>query len=278
MEEDEDTQGSDDPDDYDPWVIDEVSLLHIVERKFIIILTLEWTQNGENLLPTQLKSRYDFTLLVALRAWQAPWTPLMHQTFSHDFRHAVKELIFCTHRLLIPNEVVLRILPFLDRRWWPSDQPQCWSYSCQLDMITKHARKRGRNETSVHGTTKPLLTCSGCRTAVYCSNKCVKDDLKAGHRRLCYSPVCKRSVQEELGLFRTVFEENIPDLLLRDTDVPLKLAVVDNELSLNVVEGNNTGSVDDDDDSWESWDSNEASESPDAPFNITEIIFHYFST
>lgn len=208
----------------------------------------------------------------------------MHHTFPRAFCFGIKELLLCTRRLGLPNEVGLRMLPYVDRRWW-QDQPQCWSYTCQLDKITKDVVRRRQNEVAVpNGIVKPLLACSGCRTAVYCSKKCLKDDLKAGHRRLCCLPPFKRSRDEETALFRDVFKNDIPEMLLYNDN--LESGEVDNVAKADEVENTKTvvnGGIvddddgDDDDGSWESWDSNGNVESSTLPLNLTDTISQYFS-
>ncbi|GAX28014.1 hypothetical protein FisN_16Lh283 [Fistulifera solaris] len=263
-DEDEDNSaGSEDDSDaeFDPWIDDE---------------------NGRGLSLSQLQSRYDFSVLVALRARQAPWKPTLHYTFSHSFQRTIKELFLCTHRLRIPNEVVLRILPFIDRRWWPDRQPECWSYTCQLNAITKDQQRQRQEEDgdpSHNEIAKPFLVCPGCGTACYCSRKCLKEDLKGGHRRLCCLPPYKRSAIEESVLFNKVFKENIPEPLVDDEIVGSGVSghemQVDNVSKSEVVA--NDANVDDEDGSWESFDSDEDDESLTTTIDLTEIISNYFS-
>lgn len=103
--------------------------------------------------------------------------------------------------------------------------------------------------------------------------------MKAGHRRLCCLPPFMRSVSEELTLFKDVFKENIPEILLHNTNP--ESAEVNNVSLADIVENSknegNCANVDDDDGSWESWDSNENDESLDTPLNLTETISNYFS-
>ena len=101
--------------------------------------------------------------------------------------------------------------------------------------------------------------------------------MKAGHRRLCCLPPFKRCAEAEKGLFRRVFKDAIPEILLYDTDAGQGVANSDALMVENSDAGVNDEVVEDDDGSWESFDSDEDNESPTVSLNLTETISNYFS-
>jgi hypothetical protein len=75
----------------------------------------QWLKNDHFLTHDELKARHDFSLLLLVRAWQAPWNPESHMSFQPEFRKAVETIFLCSKKRGFPVGVGRSILSFLDR-------------------------------------------------------------------------------------------------------------------------------------------------------------------
>lgn len=234
-----------------------------------------------------LSARYDFSLLVFLRQWHAPWTPDSHLSFSLPFRRSVSTLALCAHRYGVPHDMVALVNSFLPRSWWPDDRRCCWCRDCQMTSLkhqsqssnwdSQYCLRSERKEKSKDGQSshlgsereeksKPpltLMTCSGCQVAMACSKEHMKVMHKDGHKRYCGLPP-----------FRAPFHED-------DNEICRVLGVLgygEEEVRENVDDQDDAVTQEDDiidDGSWESVDSNE--EEVIEP-GISDVIFSFFNS
>ena len=233
-----------------------------------------------------LSARYDFSLLVFLRQWHAPWTPDSHLSFSLPFRRSVSTLALCAHRYGVPHDMVALVNSFLPRSWWPDDRRCCWCRDCQMSSLkhqsqssnwdSQYCLRSERKEKSKDGQSsrlgsereeksKPpltLMTCSGCQVAMACSKEHMKFMHKDGHKRYCGLPP-----------FRAPFHED-------DNEICRVLGVLygEEEVRENVDDQDEAITQEDDiidDGSWESVDSNE--EEVIEP-GISDVIFSFFNS
>ena len=235
----------------------------------------------------ELRARHDFSLLMLLRAWQAPWSPGTHMSFQPAFRNAVDTIACCTHKLGYPNEIVYFIGSFLNRDWWPDERKQCWSYECQLDKAVESATRNfdAFSEKSNESTGR-FEYCPRCHVAMYCSKECREKDFKAGHKRKCCRPpmLSAAADYEEAQLCVEIFKNG-------DTPLPSFLGSRCNKLAMNAglaadssvtgaeaSESSEEEAADDDDGSWESIESDdeETIEEEEARSVQTTEIYKYF--
>ena len=206
-----------------------------------------------------LSARYDFTLLMLLRAWHSPWTPSSHLSYSLPFRRSISTLALCAHRYQIPSDIVVHVNSFLQRSWWQDDRQCCWSRDCQLnhmkrDFQAKISSRQGNWEAGSNTAGKkppPLVVCPGCRVASVCSRECLKHLHQDGHKRHCGRPPYRTPFSDEdNNLCREIFgtEEENQEVVSEDIVV-------------------------DDDESWESVDSD--GDVGDA--SRSDIIFSFFN-
>ena len=259
-------------------------------------------EEGDALSGDVLAARYDFTLLMMIRAWNAPWTPTSSFSFSVPFRKAITTLALCAHRYGVPADIAAVVNSFLPREWWSDDRRQCWCHDCQLkqvsDMIRDKVAKRECRDVeaavndkappppTMHNTSilrlsshsEPKLsalstvqTCPGCNLAMYCSREHRKYLWQDGHKRVCGTPPFRvPGVDEEL-FCREVFGGPTPtatDTYHENESVGLESHT--SEVSDEVVS-------DDDSGDWESIDSNEESP-PVEECTKTEIIHRFFDS
>jgi hypothetical protein len=239
-----------------------------------------------------LSARYDFSLLVFLRQWHAPWTPDSHLSFSIPFRRSVSTLALCAHRFGVPHDMVALVNSFLPRSWWPDDRRRCWCRDCQMnnskqksqssnwdsqyclrseknDQINRLSGEEKSNaiasSTTGEDKSKPaptLITCAGCQVAMTCSKEHMKFLHKDGHKRYCGLPPFRAPFHEEDN---EICREVLGDEIVLET----------NGLE-NIIDEQNTQEVDIiDDGSWESVNSNE--EEAVEP-GKSDVIFSFFNS
>ena len=226
-----------------------------------------------------LSARYDFSLLVFLRQWHAPWTPDSHLSFSIPFRRSVSTLALCAHRFGVPHDMVALVNSFLPRSWWPDDRRSCWCRDCQMNRKSQSSNwdsqyflrserndQNSRLSSEWDEKTKPtptLITCSGCQVAMACSKEHMKFLHKDGHRRYCGKPPFRAPFHEEDN---EICREVLGDGEEQETN------------GLENIDDQNIGFQEEDtidDGSWESVDSNE--EEAVEP-GKSDVIFLFFNS
>jgi MYND finger len=234
----------------------------------------------------EIRARHDFTLLLLLRAWQAPWSPESHASFQPDFREAVKMVAQCTHRLGFPHEVMLAVCSFLNRDWWEDSRKQCWSYECLCEQSSKAVAQKFSGQNAISAAPATLEYCPRCRVAMYCSKDCRDNDYKLGHKKSCCRPPMQSTVpvKEELQLCVEILNDGttpLPTFLTsRNTaaaDLVRQALIVPGNDNGNP--GSNLGDSDDDDEgSWETVDSGdeEMEEADVSRITTTARIYKYF--
>jgi MYND finger len=161
----------------------------------------------DSLTCRELSVRHDFTLLLLLRAWQAPWTPETHASFQPQFRAAVETVAKATHKLGLPHS-----------------RKQCWCYACLVEKSTNSIAQKmspeypSANDTSVTG---PLEYCPHCKVAMYCSKACRNNDYYIGHKARCGRPpmISNHPLSKELLLYSKILtndgeDTSLPSFLL----------------------------------------------------------------
>ncbi|KAL3827603.1 hypothetical protein ACHAXA_002100 [Cyclostephanos tholiformis] len=238
-------------------------------------------EDGIELDYAHLSARYDFSLLVFLRQWHAPWTPDSHLSFSIPFRRSISTLALCAHRFGVPHDIVALVNSFLPRSWWPDDRRCCWCRDCQMNR-SKHKSQSGnwdsqyclrserkdqysslRSEKEEKPKLAPtLMTCSGCQVAMACSKEHMKFLHRDGHKRYCGRPPFRAPFhKEDNEICREVLGDGEGD----KTNV-LEIAVDQNTV---VQEDENM-----DDGSWESVDSEEEVAEP----GKSDVILAFFNS
>jgi len=257
-------------------------------------------EEGKDLSGYEIASRIDFSILMLQRAWNAPWTPKSHKTFSTHHKAAMKALAIIAWKFGMPNEISLRVNAFLPRSWWPDDRKQCWCHDCQLlDLSTSLRDKVTAREASssqspslpqdvpqqlpatMHNTSlmrslptpkvsgSTHLTQCQCNSHVfYCSKEHRKFLMQDGHKRVCGMPPFRAHGIEEELLIREVFGK--PDAGAENNDHEMD------------EESNRDAEVcgSDDESCWESVGSDEEDDEYAAPIQRTrtEIIFKFFNS
>lgn len=164
----------------------------------------------------ELSARYNFSLLLLQRAWQAPWTPETHASFQPSFRAAVVAVAKCTHRLGLPHETMLSICSFFGRDWWEDPRARCWCYACLFENGTKSIARKISPEASIAASelitpvSSNLEYCSQCHVAMYCSKSCRNRDHYLGHKGKCNRPpmVATPPDDDEFQLYMDVLAES----------------------------------------------------------------------
>lgn len=213
-----------------------------------------WALNeeGDALSYTGLASRYDFSLMLLLREWNAPWTSSSHMSYSFSFRRAVKESALCAHRFGVPSDIVVAVNSFLPRSWWPDERASCWCRDCQLVSLKEQFKEKvmnrrsnwseydniegGKQKTTAARAKAPSLISCKCNVALACSKDHMKYLHQEGHKRCCGLPPFRILTEEDHAFIRDVFGDE-----LRDT-----------ETAYEEEDGD-----DDEDEDWESIDSND---------------------
>ena len=271
---------------------------------------------GHSLTKGELRARYDLSLLLLVRAWQAPWTPESHASFSPEFRRAVQTVALCTYRLQYPQDFIAHVASFLPRDAWPDPRQQCWSNDCcLLDSLNKASRiitgdnKVATSSAPAASSGALLKYCERCKFAPFCANKdCYENEFKLGHKRICCRPpfLSTPPDDEELQFCVDLFQnstESIPPVLTRivvaieqaanhqrDGNQPDRSPVPMEEGAATRMQDdgdddNNTDWEDmeedpdnnDDDGSWETVDSNDNhNEDGKVAPSPTSLIYKYF--
>jgi len=223
----------------------------------------EWVvdEDGIELDYSHLSARYDFSLLVLLRQWNAPWTPDSHLSFSIPFRRSVSTLALCAHRFGVPHDIVALVNSYLPRSWWPDDRRCCWCRDCQMNTMKNQSSQSrdGQSRLRSERKEKNLITCSGCQVAMVCSKEHMKFLHRDGHSRCCGLPPFRVPLNEE--------DNNLCRMILSDETED------ENNLETN---DENDGTQEDDDGSWESVDSNEDS-NEEVVLGKSALIFSFFN-
>ena len=132
----------------------------------------EWCvdEDGIELDYAHLSARYDFSLLVLLRQWHAPWSSDSHFSFSIPFRRSVSTMALCAHRFGVPHDIVAMVNSYLPRSWWPDDRRCCWCRDCQMNTMKNQSSQSrdGQSRLRSERKEKNLITCAGCQVAMVC--------------------------------------------------------------------------------------------------------------
>jgi hypothetical protein len=252
------------------WETDEVRpakkncLFPIHHAHEVVLLFL---QENHVLTRGEQRARYDFSLMLLLKAWRAPWTAGSHLSFQPAFRDAARCVMLCAHRRRMPNEVGLRIVEFLGRDFWPDDRDQCWNSECQMTQLKKRFMQK-RLERHSNNTVRdvPLAiaiqTCPICNIPRYCSKKCKTQDSKARHKRVCNAPLYPRLLAEEDFLISAVAEESPEQVAIMPTNSQQSNALSGDEIR--------------DDDNDEDWIDVESDEESEGTSTRTRRIYRFF--
>lgn len=211
----------------------------------------------------ELRSGLDFSLMLLLRAWHAPWTPESHISFQPEFRRAAHTIMLATSRLSMPNDVGYKIIEFLRRDFWPDERAQCWNHECQFNQVVKLVEMKKIAEQH-NGVSRVFLTCPKCGVPNYCSESCRKTDWADYHRQLCNAPPNRIPGLEEERLCTKVFDEHAFECCPSAT--PTHVSENDDQEA--------ESEMSDDEGSWEDIDSDE----DDVPEETTpsQIVFKFF--
>jgi len=219
-------------------------------------------KDGHNLTRGELRALYDYSLVLLVRAWLAPWTPESHMSFQPAFRAAAATIMLSANRKSLPREVGIKVIEFMNRAWWPDDRMQCWNWYCQ--KAYNFARTDLR-----HG----LLTknqnfnrCSKCNMATYCTEECRKADWKDRHSRYCNVPPCRIPSFEESMLLSMV--ENADAAVLKNGEEEHLANTEDAGVDME-------HDGDDDDGEWEDMDSDDGNGGSE-PLSRTKMIYKFF--
>jgi MYND finger len=234
----------------------------------------------------EINARYDFTLLLLQRAWQAPWSPASHASFQPGFRDAVKAVALCTHSLGFPHETMMTICSFFNREWWDDSRKQCWNFECLGDQSLKSIERRVAGGTVPDTGPTRFEHCPHCHVAVYCSKECRDKDYKLGHKKKCNRPplLSRAPDSEELELCSAILEScdaPLPAFLTSNNKEPIPKPFVANHPDIDAkVENDCDGMVEDDDDDDGSWETLESEDDRDgqneAELSKTARIHKYF--
>jgi MYND finger len=238
----------------------------------------------------ELSARYNFSLLLLQRAWQAHWTPETHASFQPNFRAAVVAVVKCTHRLGLPHETMLSICSFLGRDWWEDSRAKCWRYACLFEKSTKAINRKMSPEgnTAVAEPSSPVASnleyCSQCHIAMYCSKGCRNRDHYIGHKAKCNRPPMLATPPDdvETQLYVDVLAQNgdfvtLPKFLTVQTrPCPKEKTEQLTDLgSFQLEEEDDNENNANDDGSWETVDSDEE-ETEEEAVSKTQKIWKYF--
>jgi hypothetical protein len=252
-EEDSDDSSSDDDSDDDSSMSGEAR-------------AMAWDTDEDDHVLTrgEQRARYDFSLMLLLRAWQAPWKPRTHYSFQPEFRGAAKCIMQCTHHLSMPKEIGQRIIEYLPRSFWPDDRNQCWNFECP-DSVASLLKKVQGNRSSTTNI-QSVLPCSKCHIPIYCSESCRKTDWKEDHKRFCkVPPFCK------IGPFEERFIASISN---ESADGMAEVKHVDSEDGDVVMkEAESDKAVEDNEEDWSDIDSQVED---DQPVSRTQRIYRFF--
>lgn len=256
-------------------------------------------EEGKDLSGYEIAARIDFSILMLQRAWNAPWTPQSHVSFSTQHKAAMKTLATVAWKYGMPNEISLRVNAFLPRSWWPDDRKQCWCHDCLLLSLSTSLRDKVTTReaspsqptpmhqdvpqqlpATMHNTSlmrslpiaKPIdsarLSQCECKSHVYyCSKEHRRYFMQDGHKRACGVPPFRAHGIEEELLVREVFGKS--DGVDGRSDEDAEGSDDDAEFC---------GS--DDESCWESVGSDEEDEEDAAPIQRTrtEIIYKFFNS
>lgn len=181
-------------------------------------------EDGKVLSFTGLAARYDFTLMLLMREWNAPWTPSSHLSYSIPFRSAVKELALCAYRFSVPSGIVAAVNSFLPRSWWSDDRDSCWCRDCQLLCLKYKFKEKilARQSNWSDYDTDPLaksqratipssfIKCK-CNIALACSNDHLRFLHQEGHKRCCGWPPFRTLTEKDQAFIIDVLEEGSPE-------------------------------------------------------------------
>jgi len=231
---------------------------------------INWVSDEDGIVlnHANLSARYDFTLMMFMRAFHSPWNPKSHLSYQVPFRRAINALTLCAHRYGMPSEIVLNVGAYLRREWWPDSRRCCWSRQCEMNKLRYHYKEKIESREHVLSmTTKKqkiastFLTCK-CTVAMACSKEHMKHLVQDGHKRYCGLPPFRATFGEDDNAFcREVLGRNdfVDDEMKRDSE-------------------NGDGFEERDDDGSEDWESVDSNE--DHVFDgrtRTEKIFTYFN-
>ena len=215
------------------------------------------TDEEENDLDyTGVASRYDFTLMLLLKEWNAPWNPGSHLSFSQPFRSAIRQLATIAHRFGVPSDIVVTVNSFLPRSWWPDENESCWCRDCQLLRIQDEYGAKFRTRLSnwkddpvtlpqpspTRSKSALYLTSCKCGVAIACNNH-MRQLYHEGHKRYCGLPPFRMLTEEDHAFIRDILNET-------------NTAKDENDDEDSDEFENSDGNSDHDDD-WESVDSDE---------------------
>jgi len=267
-----------------PWETDEVRILY--ELAFTILSRISLNEqscpthikDGGELWGDRLDARYDFSLVLLLCAWSAPWSIESHHSFQRPFREAVKALFLCANRIRMPTDIVSQVCAFMRRDWWPDERTQCFSEECLEKRATKllhqkliHGVSASSSKSKRPGTVrahKPCTSCSGCHVASYCCEEHKQSDYRDGHKSLCGKPPYQVPGRMEQELFKDV-------LCLEESE---STSPVLNEKVRRLVKPRPYSLInegDDDSGSWESVDT-ENDEEQEGTESLTDVVYRFF--
>jgi len=216
-----------------------------------------------------------------LRAWNGPWTPQSHRSYSTTSKEAIKTLLLCCRRYQTPSDVHLLILSHISRNWWcnekenvdKDERQSCWNEQCQLEYLAQSfERKDSMHERGLmeefgiyFENHEELKQCQGCGVAAFCCDhwgSCVNHE---GHGTICGIPPIRIPGKEEEELCIEVAKHNL---------IPCNFLHVD--LNSTKKEGGDDDNLDgnsESDDESSNWESIHSSEEE---ISIVSTIIHDF--
>lgn len=227
-----------------------------------------------SLTEMQLATRYDFTLLLLVKAWRAPWAPESHHSFQKPFRDAIKCLFLCAHRTGMPLVIARNVSQFLGRDWWGDDRTECWCTMCLEEHAseTVHDKVLKRIESRCHLPARSVarpksmpvsICCPTCNVAWYCSKEHQMHDYRELHKQWCGKiPFIKTPAPEETALCREVLNV-MPDTMGLNNSLASLVSAVD------------ISDADDQDDDDSCWESIDTEEEELEGSQITQIVYKY---
>ena len=236
------------------------------------LLQFHLIKGGNKLYDDRLNARYDFSLVLLLCAWNAPWSVESHHSFQEPFRKTVRTLFLCANRVHMPTDIALHVCKFLRRDWWPDERAQCFSEECLAKRASKLVHQK-----LIHGVTGTLpkrrvqkfyTFCPGCSVAWYCCEDHRQSDYRDGHKALCGKPPYRIPGQQERELLNDVLclQQRLPSPLILNEKTE---RLIESQLQCTI------GTEDDGSGSWESIDS-EAEVEEEASDLITDVIHKFF--
>jgi hypothetical protein len=237
----------------------------------------ETDEVGKELWGDRLNARYDFSLVLLLCAWHAPWNVDSHHSFQTPFREAVTTLFLCANRINMPADIAACVCSYLRRDWWSDERAQCFSEDCLERRATKLLHQKLISQVTGAKSKQPgdkksrrlCTSCPGCHVASYCCDEHKRDDYRDGHKGLCRKPPYRIPGVKEQELLNDVLCHQQSESKLR----------VLNEHVMRLIESQLHRSMDAVDDasgsSWESVDSEEDFED-EASESLTDIVHAYF--